>query len=957
MCLIVLVQISYVFADNKKLELQIPSQSLLSALRDFQRQSKIQILFVPAAIVQAQSPPLSGYYDIDEALSTLLGGTELKYTRDNTNFVLIKPLVKDEKDLTEELRDVLTLEEILVTGYRGSLRVALREKRQSQGITEFISTTEIGKLPDVTIADSLTRLPGLGAERDRGQTATLSIRGFGPRFGYTSVNGREIVTAEDDRSARYEQFPSELVHAVRVTKSFSADMEEGGISGSIDLQTLRPLDLTERALSFSGGYLRHPTGKTLDTVGDEGTSGYRFSGLFADRYRDGELGIVIGYTAQRQPVTVNGLEGFGFGGPSVGDLNNDGNDDTGITGLDIFAVRGANDRQGLLASVAWQPSSEFKLSYDFLNTLFDIRESTAEFFTFSSPAYNYISADITTTDAVAGSVLIDDFTNAGAGTSFGSVFTRKNQFWSNGLKFEWKQDSWSAVTDISHSQAKRASRFAAVRSFFKTDTAPYTLSYNYFGEPFLSSSLDLADASNYQIDSLIIQPERNVEDQHASITSRLKHRLDRGWFQSVEFGGRYLSRKKTFRRWSYSQLPLDRDGDGTVDLEDTEIDPSFASSATNGSLNLPEILTLDFDSVVSAYFGGIAPVTEQPVTSFDQVGTGSVEERSYAGYVRLDISGEMGSQKVTGDIGIRLVQTDVAAQGNRRDLDDLVTPVTEQNSYFDVLPSLNLKTLLSRDLILQFGLARTMSRPPLSELVAGIDLTDESSGLFIGSNGNTKLDPYRANQMDLSLEWYFASESIFSVAVFWKDLQSSIGRDRVAITSSGTTAILTRPVNTPGGVIQGLELAYQQSFRQLPEPFNRLGVAANYAFTDSNLREVVGSDSVGSSGSLGLTGLSRYVAFASLYYTYWPFEATVGYNYRSAYTRQFREDLDLTINDSEATWDLSLSYDATDRIKLIFQAQNLGNYNERSYFGSDPNNLERYREFSRRYFIGLQVDI
>ena len=103
---------------------------------------------------------------------------------------------------------------IVVTGFRASLQNAINKKKKSDQIVESISAEDIGKLPDASIGEAIARLPGLAAQTLNGRAEYLSIRGFGPDFSTTLLNGREQVTVGDNRGVEYDQYPSEFFKTV-----------------------------------------------------------------------------------------------------------------------------------------------------------------------------------------------------------------------------------------------------------------------------------------------------------------------------------------------------------------------------------------------------------------------------------------------------------------------------------------------------------------------------------------------------------------------------------------------------------------------------------------------------------------------------------------------------------------------------------------------------------------------
>ena len=155
----------------------------------------------------------------------------------------------DTTDATEEGQPVADEEDessvIIVSGFRESLASAVGEKRRSDQILESVTAEDIGKLPDDSIGESIARLPGVTSQRLNGRANVIAIRGLGPDFSQTLLNGREQTSTGDNRAVEFDQYPSEVVNQVVVYKSPSANIVGQGLVGTIDVRTIRPLDLRE----------------------------------------------------------------------------------------------------------------------------------------------------------------------------------------------------------------------------------------------------------------------------------------------------------------------------------------------------------------------------------------------------------------------------------------------------------------------------------------------------------------------------------------------------------------------------------------------------------------------------------------------------------------------------------------------------------------------------------------
>jgi TonB-dependent receptor len=279
------------------------------------------------------------------------------------------------------------------------------------------------------------------------------------------------------------------------------------------------------------------------------------------------------------------------------------------------------------------------------------------------------------------------------------------------------------------------------------------------------------------------------------------------------------------------------------------------------------------------------------------------------------------------------------------------TPVgafTVDNSYTDVLPSLNLRFLLQPDLQLRFAAGKAIVRPTFAQMQGSTLLTFDNTGTqpklgianngVVGYGGNPSLKPIRATQLDTSLEWYFDSSGSLTLAMFYKDIKDYIfaGQQLETFTSSGETVdfLVTRNLNGEKGKIQGFELAYQQFYDELPGVLSGLGLQANFTYLDSSGGKnsaINALDRDQTSGAnneeLPLEGLSKTSYNVAVLYEKYGVSARLAYNWRERYlltTSAANIDRPVWFDDY-GQLDGSVFYSVTDSIKLGVQATNLTN--------------------------------
>jgi iron complex outermembrane receptor protein len=271
--------------------------------------------------------------------------------------------------------EIAPADAIVVTGIRGGIERAVRIKRDADSIVDVISAEDIGRFPDVNVAESVQRITGVQINRTRGEGRSVNIRGLPDTFTLVTLNGRSVPNALNDlfagfsRSFDFSALSPEFVRTLEVYKSPTADIEDGGLSGTVNVRTPHALDIGKRVLSFSA---------QAEHESNSGKVSPRVAALYADSFLDGRLGLTIGgsYT-QRRPQThqiattwntVTEAQGVPLGGGSD-DLNGDGRIEPGrlvrIPGViigDMFTED--NRRLSGIASVQFRPGDTIELFAD-----------------------------------------------------------------------------------------------------------------------------------------------------------------------------------------------------------------------------------------------------------------------------------------------------------------------------------------------------------------------------------------------------------------------------------------------------------------------------------------------------------------------------------------------------------------------------------------------------------------
>ena len=831
--------------------------------------------------------------------------------------------------------------EIVVTGFRASLEGALDIKRNSDLVVDAISGGDIGALPDVTIAESLVRLPGVNGTRDRGNQSQAAMRGLGPRLVLGLVNGREVASSEPSRNVRWEIYPSEVVSGADVYKSQSADLVAGGVAGTIDIKTIRPLNYSGPALLLRGGGVYYEAGGDIP---DYDPMGYRGSGSFTHSVGD-NFAFNLGASVQRQKNAFPSFQGWGFNdgtinpGNATGDLTGDGVPDPTPWGAQTEVKKLTEDRFGVNGAIGWRVGDNFELNIDALYSKFTIDEdqnqawygrngTTGNWANGSAGCYNSLPSDYTLSgNTVVAATLENCYSSV---TNVIAQYTEDKDLLVTGANAKWELGTWTINADLSHSDATRTNRWAAFRSEVYPATSRWDMSAD--NTPGWFTSINPADPAIQSAPGWltgISDGPDNLEDKLSAVRLDFQRAFDDDF--NVSFGVRFSDRNKDFfrRHQEYTSTV-------TGNLPAT-----LFTHYEVKEFNAPPLLNGDFDELAEFVYGGM-PVDPNAIVADSVWG---VDEAVSEGYVKIRFGGTIGSKTLNGNLGVRVVSTDTDSTGFGSVNGGALQPVTISNSYTEYLPSLNLTFNLTDDTLLRAGFARVISRPPLDELRASRQLWN-SSPPPTGSGGNPLLSPFLATQLDLSYEYYFAKESLVSLAVYYKDVESHIGYTTEPVTIDGITYAVTGPFNGDGGGISGAEFTFQSPFSFM-DALKNFGIYMNYAYVDTGVKEFYPAPD-----PLPIEGYAQQTAAADLWFNQGGFEARLGYKYHSPFTVIAGwSGSDVRSLGEETILDFSATYQLNDSFGVRFQVNNLTNEPLRISRDNSLDRLGSYDVYGRRALL------
>ena len=824
---------------------------------------------------------------------------------------------------------------VTVVGVSASLTSAVNQKNASNSMVEVIASEDIGKLPDTTIAESLARLPGLAAGIDRGNASQVVARGLGPRFIGSTLNGREFATTEPDRAVRFEMFPSESISGAKVYKTQSAELVEGGIATTVDLQTISPLAYKERNASVKADAEYYKQGADIESAKKWAP---RLGAVYVDQFADHTIGIALAASYFNQPDVSDQFQNYGFNGQTPWDVDGTGGSESPPWGFQNQVVNGTNKRSSMLGKLEWKPNTDTRVTADVYTANSDIHENSM--YHVAGTGYPY--TDITVSD---GFVTGGTAQNVSMNTIEG-LWKQNQRDFAAGLNGKTKLDGWKLEGDIARSTATRDTLWAGVGLWMQTNGA-LTWSAPHNGWATYSYSEDTGNPDNYG-DTTYEQWGPNyaghLTDSLNSQVLNVSRDVDWGAISTVKMGLRATQREKRYDQisWDFdtTTVPL-----STADLQRVHVSgrPDFVDFI--GGL----------DSAITKYFGADALSTAgRTATDSDLVNKDwRAKENNTSAYVQFDLSGNALGKGFRGDFGLRVAHTDQTGYGYQQvDATGAPQQVSDGLAYTRFLPSLNL--VLSLDEAeqhqLRFGASRAMSRAPLDVINDAHVVTTptEAGQLTTVTGGNPRLKPMMANQLDLAYMDFFDKGSLLSAGLFFKQITDYIALDTVTGTYDGQDAYFTEQVNRKGGHAQGFELVYQQAFSKLPGLLSGLGVMGNYTYTNSNIKDMA-SDGA----PIPTNGLMKHNMGVTLWYEHAGFEARLSANHHSQYNRAPTWDSTQFYYNGAETWmSLNLSQQITSHLQARFGIENLTN--QRVIY-TDPTN--RYNQwdfqYGRRFDIGF----
>lgn len=848
--------------------------------------------------------------------------------------------------------DANDVEQILITGSRASLSSAQNIKQSATQIVDAIVADDIGKLPDNNLAEALQRVTGVQIQRSQGEGSGIQIRGFDEIR--TEIDGRALYTAGNSRGLSFDDVPSELVESVEVYKTPSADQLEGAIGGIVKINTRRPFDFDE-GVHFSArvqgeyGSIAKEIGPRLSaiTASNWDTGNGKFGALLSVSYQKRDFGED---TIQNdEPGILTDVAGI------PGDTVVFGRGRFTAAAVSSVPRRGTRERLGLNGVVQWAPSDQTEFYGEVVYTDFESKRNTTPIYPFSFDQF-FSRMDPTEIELFPGTnvAAVNVTENVGV-----SIPTFINDRVAETLQIagggSWTSDKLDGSFDLSYTDSTNDLTFRQIALFVNDVTVRSDVSTYEFPSSTIEG-LDLTDPANYTFNGLF-DFAGSVEADLLSARADFDYDLGGDVFYSLEFGA-YYSDNNLESQEGNRFIGSDADGNSlrTIPLEDfpgvadlLDIDNFFP--AANGQPLIREYISLNVETV---RFGVDALRTAFGLPEYDlpfqENAAFTLSEEIMAAYGKVNFTFDDGAVPISGNLGARVVSTSLSSSGSLLDESDgTFTPFTQDTDYTDVLPSLNVQADLSDEVILRLAASKVITRPSFDQLAPRLRL---DFFFNTGSGGNINLQPLEADQLDLSVEWYFDQVGSLYAAGFIKNVDGFISNDRVDIVIEGTTFDVNVPVNRDKAKVKGYEVGYQQTFDFLPGPFNGLGMIANYTFVDvpSDFDTLVRFGGL-SESSYNLIG----------FYEDERFSARLAYNWRdeSLSSSLSNDAFQGIYSDAFGQLDASVSYKITDNLTFSAEMINvIGDPRSNSYrLNAGFDVPSSYTQDDRRALVGFSYKL
>jgi iron complex outermembrane receptor protein len=845
---------------------------------------------------------------------------------------------------------------VVVSGVRAALAQSLNQKRNADSLVEVITSEDVGKMPDKSVADSLQRIPGVsvatagGSEGGFGENDRVSMHGTPSNLTLTTLNGHTVSSGDwyvtnitsGGRSVSYSMFPSELIGRVTVNKSSQANLIEGGAAGTVDIETRKPLSFKKNLTlmgSVEGAY--GTTAKKTDA---------QVSGLINWKNDEGTAGVLFQVFDEKRNLQRMGQEFLWWDKVDTWFANDWINKNPEVKGKYLSLLTGSTlftqtrERKGGMIDVEFKVSRDFSFDVSGFYTRLNADNVNANFML--SPYQN-----LSNNWSGVGGVVPSKYTITGnnissitfpstcpvadcksMGASVQDIISRPGSYSdSKFLNLDWK---FRASDDLSFTGQVGTTRGTG-----------HAQDYGY--EAWLAYSG--SSLTTYGLDA----PATVTIDNAGTFNPRTGADFFGGWAsQTTSYDKETFGQADGTYKTPWISVPTIRFGartakhDRSLESINGNVDPAGGTLANKptGLTNFPASSMPNVLSQPWTFTGDSVNAWGAKYVKFSghaYQNEFQIAEKATAAYAMADLN----AGALQGNFGVRFVKTQIdVANGSGN---NVWTPVNTSNTYNNLLPSLNLRSDLSKDVVLRGAVSRTMARPDFGSLGA-LSLNDLT---LSGSGGNPNLTPILSNNVDAGIEWYFMPKSLLSVNMYSMSMGSYVtfGSSQQQFYNYAVKKItsynMSSAMNTKAEV-KGFELQYVQDMS------NGFGVNANYTYADGKETAKAPKSACADLGNCDMVGTSKQSYNVGAFYENSKFSARLNYSFRSAFLNGLDRNSAI-YQDDVGTVSASLNYNLSDNLTLSFEGKDLNDPLLKSYATTKEQPRAFYKN-GRQFFFGVR---
>ena len=885
------------------------------------------------------------------------------------------------------------VEEVIVTGIRGSLTDAMDIKRDSSGVVDAISSEDIGKFPDTNLAESLQRITGVSIDRTNNEGNQVTVRGFGPSFNLVLLNNRQmpnssaLETAGVSRSFNFREIASETVSGVEVYKTGKANISSGGVGATINIKTAKPFN-------YDGFVAQGSIKGVIDTSvanGDDVTP--EVSGMVSNIFADGKLGVLLSFShAERDShvdrIGTSGGWARGYPGqqnPDTSAIDTNRNPTLAtwrVPTVDLERADYHRERENGQLVLQFAPTDTLTATLDYTASRLE-EQGQMNRMSFWFDNVENGAADVNGT-------IINPSRSNDELNFWAWEYGYKTENDSLGLNVEWVVAdnlilSFDAHDSTSHANpgALPAERLANLKNPFgaaapvdiAADFSGNTPTVTYDDSALAGGAYDLANIEADLYQERGYEMKNNIQQiQFGGIWEN----VDDGALKTIGFGFARTKYDVDTILISESNFAL---GNGAMDI--SALDLSFIPGDI-GFEYIPQFDALQFIDLAKSQ--GLGNPTNKSLNG--------VNEDTDAIYLTLNFETTFNSMNVSANFGLRYEDTSVSSYSigpavvgfnwntplNMSPIyADTITTERLKGGYDQFLPNMDFSLSITEDLVARASYSKTISRSSISAMFPATNLsTHLSGGPFNASQGNPDLLPYESENIDLSLEWYYAPGSYVSTGYFRKKVDNFIAPIEEGRAINGPNGPLTDPSANPRGncpegtdsqpvdactsqpgdpviiwkvtspqnlndtLVDGLEFNVQHMFGE-----TGFGGVFNYTIVNGEDEY----DIYNYENNFALSGLSDSYNIVAFYERH-NFQTRLAYNWRDSFF--LSGDSEPIFTEEYGQLDVSASYDINDHVSVFFEGINVTDETVRRH-GRFSNQLVDYEEYGPRYNVGLRA--